>query len=329
VLTHSGNGGTTTLTGLQFAPGLHWGKRRNAASQHVLTDIARGVDKQLFSSLTSAEQVDALNFVTAFSSDGLTFGPSGGGSGDLNSSGGTYVDWLWKAGGAPVANNAGSMASQVSANVAAGFSIATFTAPGSVAAFTVGHGLGVAPALVIRLSRSQPAARPHLVYHAGQGATKYMFLSSTAAVATDSTMFNNVAPSSSVVTYGTYVSANEQFVQYSFAEVPGFSKIGSYTGNGSADGPFVWCGFRPRFVLIKRADAVANWRILDTVRDDDNVASQELYPSVNNSEATFAALDIVSNGFKLRTTDTSYNASGGTYIFMALAEAPFNYANAR
>lgn len=331
ILLHNGTGASNTLTGLLFQPDFHWCKRRNAISQHVLTDVVRGVSKQIFSTLTNSEQSDATNFVLSFNSNGLTLGLSGGAVGDVNSSGGTYVDWLWKAGGSAVTNNSGSISSQVSANVSAGFSIVAYTGTGANA--TVGHGLGVAPKLVIVKGRTT-GAQNWMVWHTSFLGTEYIPLNGTVAKAVSAAVWNSTTPTSSVISLGnspaTNNSATDTYVAYCFAEIPGFSKIGSYTGNGSADGPFVWCGFTPKFIMVKRTDSTGNWVTEDIIRNTFNPVDAALYPNLTDAEGTGVRFcDFLSNGFKLRETNTDRNASGGTYIFIAFAEVPFKYATAQ
>lgn len=328
VRTRAGNGGTQNLTGLGFGPGFHWGKRRDTAGQHVLTDIVRGANKQLFTALTSAEQTDATNFVTSFNSDGITLGPSGGATGDLNASGGSYVDWLWKAGGTAVSNTAGSITSQVSANVEAGFSIVTYTGTGANA--TVGHGLGKQAKLVITKGRG--AADSWFVYHANLiSPLYYLQLHSTIAQTNNAAVWNTTSPTASTFSVGTNTGINgagKTYVAYCFADIPGYSKISSYVGDGSTDGRFVDCGFKPRWLLIKRVDTGGfSWLIHDTARDADNPNDLPLYPDLSNAEVASNFVDIVANGFKLRNLGGGWNANGGTYIFVAFAEHPFGGSN--
>lgn len=285
-----------------------WIKDRANANNHQLMDTVRGTSAVLQSNTTNAE--------TTYSA------PSG-----------NSVAVVWKAGGAPVANTAGSTTSQASVNAAAGIGIATYTGTGANA--TIGHGLGVAPKLVIAKSRTD-SANNWMVYHASLGAGNYALLNLAVASSAATTVWNSTAPSAMVFSVGTANGANQNgmnYVAYSFAEVDGFSRISSYTGNGSADGPFVWCGFRPRWLLIKRTDAATDWYFIDTARSPNNAASLWLYPSLSNAEADTAgsgqAVDVVANGFKLRGANGAINASGGTYIFAAFAEFPFKYANAR
>ena len=207
----------------------------------------------------------------------------------------------------------------------------TYTGNGSAGA-TVGHGLGVAPKMII-VKRRDTGTDDWCVYHASIGNTGRVRLNTTAATQTNILFWNNTSPTSSVFTIGADSGVNvntSTYVAYCFAEIAGFSKFGSYTGNGSADGPFVYTGFRPKFVMFKRTDTVGNWSIVDSSRNTYNQANNSLVPNASSVEdTTFAYEDLVSNGIKLRTTDGSFNASAGTYIYMAFAENPFQNSNAR
>jgi hypothetical protein len=328
---HTGNGATQSVTGVSFKPDLVWIKGRNVAYSHVLTDSVRGAQLVLYSDLTSAEAGTTYANVSSFNVDGFSLGTTSS-TNITNGSTVTYADWLWKAGGAAVTNTAGSISSQVSANTAAGFSIVTYTGTGANA--TVGHGLGVAPKMVITKQRGSTGNWG--VYHSGlTSATYAVWLNSTNPQGSQPIMWNSTAPSSTVFSIGTTNTDTNTsagtFVAYCFAEIAGYSKIGSYTGNGSTDGPFVHCGFKPRFVLIKRTDAGAEgWIQLDTARDTYNV--EQLYLLANSSgvEATLPLLDAVATGFKLRTNGASGgNVSGATYVFYVVAETTGKYSNAK
>lgn len=326
-----GNGATNTITGIQFPPGLVWRKGRNAATynNHALYDIVRGAAKVLQSN-SGAVEVNVSASLTAFNTDGFSLGAFE----DSNTSTNPYVSWTWKAGGAPVTNTDGSITSQVSANPTAGFSIVTYTGTGAAA--TVGHGLGAAPKMVIVKARNSIQDWP--VYHASVGNDKALYLNLTNAQSSSSaTIWNNTSTTSSLFSLGTIGALNgslTNYVAYCFAEVPGYSKIGSYTGNGSAEGPFVYCGFRPRYIMIKRADSTSDWAILDSQRNGTgrvgfNTVNGELDANKNTAEV-FASwfVDFLANGFKYRSA-SGLNVSGGTYVFMAIAETPFKYSNAR
>jgi hypothetical protein len=250
----------------------------------------------------------------------------------MNTNTATYVAWQWKAGGTGVSNTSGSIPSTVSANVSAGFSVVTWTGTGANA--TVGHGLGVAPSMVIAKCRNT-AALDWPVYHSSltNAATSiYLNLTNAAVVGGGPGIWNSTAPTSSVFSVGTssYTNGSTQtYVAYCFAPVAGYSTFGSYTGNGLADGPFVYLGFRPRFVMIKSTTLLQPWNIFDTSRDPYNVEGQYLQPNTSGAEGTFATLDVTSNGFKLRTSGAYANSSGDVLIYVAFAENPFRIARAR
>ena len=323
-VTYTGTGATQTIA-VGFQPDFVWIKSRSAATDHKLTDSVRGVTKALISDTTGAETTD-VNGLTAFTSNGFTIGSDS----VYNTNGATYVAWCWQAGqGTTSSNTNGSITSTVSVNATAGFSIVTYTGNGTNA--TVGHGLGVAPKFIIGKIRNQ-AGYDWTVYHASLGATQYLYLDSTQAANSSALFWNNTAPSSTVLTLGTGNSINSNgntFVFYCFAEIAGFSKFGSYTGNGSADGPFVYTGFLPKFILTKRTDTTSDWIIYDTARDTYNAEVLRLYPNASTAETNAGAIDGLSNGFKLRDNGPSQNASGGTYIYMAFASNPFAQSNAR
>jgi hypothetical protein len=324
---YTGTGSSQSITGLGFQPDWTWIKERNAAADHGLYDAVRGVQKQLESNTTTAETTETTG-LTAFGSDGFTVGALA----QLNTSADTYVAWNWKANGAGVSNTAGSITSTVSANTSAGFSIVTFTAPSS-GQFTVGHGLGVTPNMVIVKNRTT-GSTSWFVYHSSLGVnnTDYLVLNTTAAEASFSTMWGASGMTSSTcgftVAGSTY--ANDNHVAYCFAQVAGYSAFGSYTGNGSTDGPFIFTGFRPRYVMTRRSDAIESWRIGDSARSPYNAVELELFANLSNAEENNSnPIDYLSNGFKILTSSSSHNASGGTYIYMVFAENPFKYANAR
>ena len=320
---YTGNGNATAqaITGTGFQPDWVWIKSRSNTYVNLLFDAVRGAGKQLISELTNAETTVA-NFVS-FDSDGFTVNANGGAS-SYNANGATYVAWQWKANGAGSSNTAGSTTSTVSANTTSGFSIVTWTGNGGEV--TVGHGLGAVPSLIIHKFRS--AVSNWSVYTATTGAGKRLKLNTTDAVATDGSF--PVAPTSTV--FSINAGSNDPGVTmlaYCFAAVPGYSAFGSYTGNGSSDGPFVFTGFRPAFVLIKGTSAGYIWTIEDNKRDTYNPETKYLQPQASDAEGTFTTQDFVSNGFKIRTTDTAWNGNGITYIYMAFAENPFKYSLAR
>jgi hypothetical protein len=310
-----------------FKPDLVWTKSRNAAYNNKLWDSVRGVTKTIDSNSTAAEST-VSNGLTAFNNNGMTLGGDAG----TNTSSTTYVGWQWQAGqGSTSSNTSGSITSTVSVNATAGFSVVTYTGTGSVA--TVGHGLGVAPKWIVVKGRGNVDNWP--VYQASANAspaTGHLLLNTNGAFTSTSTTWNNTAPTSTVFTVGTDTRINQNtigYVAYCWAEIAGFSKFGSYVGNGSADGTFVYTGFRPKYVLLK-STGVENWFVFDSSRNTYNVTTARLYPSLSNAEDTnLNTLDLLSNGFKFRDTNVAWNGSGTTYIYACFAENPFKNANAR
>ena len=314
-----------------LAPDWLWFKARSAASNHFLFDKVRGVLKKIESDRTAAEAT-STGSMTAFGTDGFSLG-DGGSANDINGvSGTTYVAWGWAANGAGSSNEDGSInTTATSANTTAGFSISTYTGTGSNA--TVGHGLGIAPSLVIIKSRND--THDWYVRTPALSGTEFLVLNTTAAKGTSSPeVWNSTVPTSSVVSIGTSIGVNRSsynYVMYCFAEIPGYSSIGSYTGNGNANGPMVNVGFTPSWVIIKKLDGVNDWNIQDTKRSPFNVSSEYLYSNTSAAESNFGSggIDIVSNGFKTRTAANVVNTSGSTYVYAAFAHSPFKTANAR
>jgi hypothetical protein len=314
---YTGTGATASITGVGFQPDLVWIKRRSDTEFHVWNDAVRGVPKNIYSNSTNAE--DSGSLMSAIISDGFTVQTDA----SVNSSGSTYVAWNWLANGAGVSNTAGSITSTVSANTTSGFSIVSYTGTGSNA--TVGHGLGVAPKMVIVKGRSYIG--DWKVYNSNVGATFQGFLNGTEAFQGSSpTIWNSTAPTSTVFSIGTNSGVNTSggtIIAYCFAEVKGFSKFGSYTGNGSADGTFVYTGFKPAFVMLKRTNDTAHWQMQDSKRIGFNPENERLYASDSAAEQTINFIDLLSNGFKCITTDAGANGSGDNFIYMAFAENPF------
>jgi hypothetical protein len=290
-------------------------------------DSVRGTGVTLFSNSTSADYA-VTDAVTSFNSNGFSYGVDP----TCNTNGSTNVFWQWRASNATaVTNTAGSITSTVSANTTAGFSVVTYTGNATSGA-TVGHGLGIAPSMVIVKSRS--AANNWCVYHISMGNQYATLLNSTASSYSNSNYWNNTSPTSTVFSLGNGNDTNQSsatFVAYCFAAVAGYSAFGSYTGNGSSDGPFVFTGFRPRYVLVKRSDSTANWTIRDAARNPYNSANLGLFPNLSAAEDSTSGrdIDILSNGFKIRGTDSDLNTSSGTYIYACFAESPFKFALAR
>jgi hypothetical protein len=317
---YTGDRTDRTIT-VGFQPDWVWVKSRNQADNHYLMNAVVGTGKYLCSNLTDAEATNA-NTLTAFTSTGFSIGNTG----TTNETGRTYVAWNWRANGSGTSNTAGSITSTVSANTTSGFSIVTYTGTGSGTA-TIGHGLGVAPSMIIVKFRNTTSNWS--IYHASVGNTKRLVFT-TAAEETGSGYWNNTTPTSTVFTLGTDLNQSYDFVAYCFAPIAGYSAFGSYTGNGSTDGPFIFTGFKPAYVVMKCSSTTGGWVIRDYKRGPYNVQTGELAAQSSDAEATPGqALDFLSNGFKLRNTDAWYNANGATYIFMAFAENPFKYTLAR
>jgi len=332
---YTGTGATQSITNSgSMQPDFVWFKRRSITENHWLTDSVRGSTKGLFSNLTDAEAT-RTDQLTSFNSNGFTLGADA--AGYSNASGQSYVAWNWNAGGSNATNTSGTITSTVRANTTSGFSIVTYTGTGSNA--TVGHGLGVAPQMIICMNRGGGNYFP--VYHVTNTASKTQWLQLTNAASSDTAYWQGVTPTTSVFSIGTNTNVNgstQNYVAYCFAPVAGYSAFGSYTGNGSTDGPFVYTGFRPRFVMWKNTTTAGyNWEIIDTARDTYNVMLNVLGPNTSAAESAFAGppyLDAVSNGFKIRTGSASVgyqniNNNNDTYIYAAFAESPFKYSLAR
>ena len=318
---YTGTGATASITGVGFQPDWTWIKCRNVGYNHNVYDSVRGVTKPLLTNLTNAETTETDTLIS-FDSDGFSVGDGG----IINQSSQTYVAWNWLANGAGSANTDGSISSTVSANTTAGFSIVSYTGSGANA--TIGHGLGSAPKVVI--VKTIDAARDWTVYHGGISgmAGGYIILNASDAFSTAfSTIWNNTNPTSSVFSVGTANTSNNlnsNYIAYCFAEKQGYSKFGSYTGNGSNDGPFIYTGFKPAFVIFKRTDGTGNWTLLDNKRIGYNGSNYWLEPNTSDAEDSESSwLDLLSNGFKFTVGGTLGNASGSSYIYMAFAENPF------
>jgi hypothetical protein len=326
---YTGTGTTQVLVNQgQFKPDLVWTKSRSNAYNNALTDSVRGVAKGLFSDLTNAEDTASpTSYVQAFNSNGFSVNIGS----NSNNNGATYVGWQWQAGqGTNTSNTSGSITSTVSVNATAGFSIVTYTGTGANA--TVGHGLGVAPKMVITKKRN--GTSDWAFWITGFAGTELMELNGTSGKFTGATVWNSTTPTSTVFSVGSATQTNNSggtYVAYLWSEISGFSKFGSYTGNGSTDGTFVYTGFRPAFIMWKRTDTTSNWYIEDSKRLEYNssLSPYEIYPNLSNAEGSNGSPILLSNGFKLVSSGSGYNASGGTYIYAAFAENPFKNANAR
>ncbi len=322
---YTGNGSTNTAqTGVGFQPDWTWIKERSSTSSHILTDAVRGANNSLSSNLTSGNAVETQSLIS-FDSDGFTVGSGGG----VNENSQTYAAWNWKANGQGSSNSDGSITTTyTSANTTSGFSISTYTGTGANA--TVGHGLGVAPKVV--LIKQTNGTAWWFMYHNDLGTTGKLNLNTTGYNNDlQASYWNSTAPSSSVFSLGTETSVNgsgQNFVAYCFAEKKGFSKFGSYTGNNNDDGNFIYLGFKPAFIIIKRTNFTKSWLMFDNKRDGYNPDNNQLQPNDTTVEATDDLIDMVSNGFKIRTSSNSFvNTSGGEFIYLAFAEAPIVSSN--
>ena len=343
ILTYSGTGvNPTSHTGVGFQPDFVWLKARNAADNHPVFDAIRGAGEVIYTNTNDAEGTTS-HFIS-FDSDGFTTTADSA----YNSASRTYVAWCWKANGTGVSNTNGDITSTVSANTTAGFSIVSYTGATNSTSdssnnggsyWTIGHGLTKAPELIIVKKRSSAAS-----WYVGSdylgGTTpwadgKHLTLNTTASVANedpDGILWGNTAPTSSVFTVGGWDVVNRNgstYISYCFHSVDGYSKVGSYTGNGSTDGPFVYTGFRPACIIYKKTSGTADWHIYDNKRDAYNVADSCLFPSGSYNDQTGDALDFLSNGFKQRNTGSEANASGSSYIYIAFAEVPTKFSNGR
>ena len=318
---YTGNSSTQSITGVGFQPDLTWIKQRGGTTNHVLYDAVRGAYWTIQSNTNSTQSAD--DGLTGWNSDGFNIGNVA--TTNLNTS--TYAGWNWKAGTSVSGNTSGSGTSKTytgSVNTDSGFSIIRYFGNGTLG-HTIPHHLGVAPSMMI-IKITAGDTSDWYVYHKSLGNTGILFLSTANAASNSNAYWNSTTPTSSVFTVGDQTgnnSNNNTFVAYCFADVQGYSKFGSYTGNGNADGPFVYTGFKPSFVIIKRTNLANDWLTQDNKRYPINeTVAKTLKPNSALAEGDTGNLDILSNGFKLRSTGTNTNASGGTYIYMAFAEAP-------
>ena len=316
-VTYTGNGGSQSVQGVGFQPDLVWLKSRSLEQSHFWSDVIRGAGQVLISNNADAEQNFSANF-TAFSSDGYTLA---NGTNGFNASSETYVSWNWLAGGSASSNSDGSVTSNVSANTTAGFSICSFTQASS-GSFTFGHGLGVAPDMVIGKSRGNTSNWQ--VFHTFLGTGKFIQLNSTQAQQTVSNFWGTI--DTSIVTVGSnQLEASQPSVYYCFTGKKGYSKFGSYTGNGNADGTFAFTGFKPAFVMVRDPNNAENWLMYDNKRPGFNVTNDHMMANSSTTETSSTAniMDLLSNGFKISSSNNGLNRSGTSFFYMAFAEAPF------
>ena len=319
-VTYTGNGSTQNITGVGFQPDLVWAKRRSADGWHFWTDAVRGAGKVVYSNRTDAEFTDTdSSDINSFLSDGFSVGSNA----DINGNGQTHVGWNWKANGAGSANTDGTINSTVSVNTTAGFSIVKYTGTGSNA--TVGHGLGAVPKWII-VKNLSASGNSWCVYHSGIGNTAAAFLEGTVVPHAHVDYWNNTSPTSSVFYIGAGTGTNgngNNLIAYCFAEKTGYSKFGSYTGNGSSSSPtFIYTGFKPKFVMVKVTNEADDWFMQDNKRDGYNDDNEWLQASNANAEGTNNnRVRLLSNGFSVPTTDKSHNKNGNSYIYMAFGQS--------
>jgi len=323
---YTGNGGTNAITGVGFQPDLIWIKERTSTSSHNLVDAVRGVTKRIASDNSGVEET-LSGIVSSFDSDGFTNGADNG----VNENSQTYASWNWKANGQGSSNTDGSInTTYTSANTTAGFSISQYTATGNNA--TVGHGLGVAPKMILfkNLNRTSSNAQSWGVYHQALGNTKFLQLDTDGAenqTSPTSLFFNDTSPTSSVFSIGTNnrvnADAGDTYIAYAFAEKTGYSKFGSYTGNANADGTFIYTGFKPAWFMFKDTESTTSWIIKDNKRLGYNGIVPHLQANTNDAENTdgWSEVDFLSNGIKLRNADNSMNKSGSKFIYMAFGQS--------
>ena len=318
----TGNGSTQNITGLNFQPDWIWYKRTNSTNHHRLIDSVRGSNKNIATDLANAENTEAT-YVSSFNSDGWSIGSNT----DINASNDTIVAWAWKAGGSASSNSDGSITSSVSASTTSGFSVVSYTATNANA--TVGHGLG--QALDMLIVKNRDSSKDWRVWFKGFSGTERLELNNAEAKASTSTSWNGTVPSSSVFSLGDDTNTNnstDEYIAYCFAEKKGYSKFGTYLGNSSTDGTFVYTGFKPAWIMVKKINSANDeWNMFDNKRDDDNVITQRLVANITAANAAGTYVDFLSNGFKWRINNNLANGNGNTYIYMAFAESPFVNSN--
>ena len=323
--TFTGNGGTQSITGINFQPDMTWLKKRNGTANHHLVDAVRGAGYYLYGNLTNAQGGSGNSLLTSFNTDGFTLDLGA----DSNASGATGVSWNWKANGAGSANTAGGINSTVSVNTTSGFSIVKYTGNGSSGS-TVGHGLGSVPQMIItkRLTSGDDwIVQHHKITTGNPWDDQYCMLNSTAGRAGSYSVSGGYTPTSSLIYLGSdgRVNGNGQdYISYVFVGKTGYSKFGSYTGNDNADGTFVYTGMKPAFVMLKNTDRGEDWLMHDNKRDIDNLVHSRIAANEANADynSDSNGLDFLSNGFKIRTSSSAWNYSGNNLIYMCFAEAP-------
>ena len=322
---YTGTGSSHAITGVGFAPNWVWLKRRDTSGNNYVFDTVRGATQRLITNDPASDAVDNAS-LTAFGSDGFTVNTET----DLNANSGTFVSWNWKAGTSVSGTSTGSGTGKAysgSVNTTSGFSIIKYLGNGS-SGHTIPHHLSAVPQFIV--VKSLDRGTNWITYQAPLGAGKFLRLNQTNAESTSSSRWNDTTPTSTVFTVGNDGDLNnndEDYIAYIIANVQGYSKIGNYTGNGNADGPFTYLGFKPAFIMIKRTDVAKNWYINDNLRDGYNNDNPYLSPNLTAAGTGGTEIDLLSNGFKITASGTGHNQSGGTYIYMAFAENPFVASN--
>tara|TARA_B100000029_G_scaffold512276_1_gene608471 strand:+ start:737 stop:1768 length:1032 start_codon:yes stop_codon:yes gene_type:complete len=322
---YTGNGSTQSITGVGFQPAMNWMKGRDTTENHEIADINRGATKYIAPNSAGTEGTDA-NAITSFDSDGVSIGSWA----TYNNNTSKFVMWNWKGGTTSGITTDGSTTitpTSYSFSADAGISILKYTG-NTTSGAGLAHGMGKTPAFFV--AKDLSTGESWTVYHKSLGNTKFMSMNGSGSVSTATNRWNDTDPTSVNMILGNETSVNNtNMIGYCFAEVKGFSSIGSYTGNGQSFGPFIPCGFRPAFVVIKRIDGADNWVMFDDKRDGYNVDNNILYPNLTNAEATSDYLDLTSNGFTLRWSDSKANYDGGSYLYLAFAEFPFVSSNSK
>ena len=313
---YDGNSSTNAITGVGFQPDVVWMKQRNGVVNHYLYDAVRGDTNRLQPNMTTVADTTDSTWFNSFDSDGFTIGSED----NINDTGDTYVSWNWKMGTTTgIAGSPSITPASYSFNATAGQSIIKYVGNG-VSGATIPHGLSTAPKMVI--IKNLDSVEGWVVGNESVGWTKRMKLNTTDAAVTSSAYFNDTSPSTTLVTIGNDGGVNtdtDNYIAYCFSEVAGYSKFGSYTGNGNADGAFVYTGFKPSFLMIKKTNGTSQWPMTDSARSPSNEAHQTLYANVSNAEVGMAK-DLLSNGFKCKTSDGDINGNGDSYIYMAFGQ---------
>ena len=316
---YTGTGSEQTVSGVNFSPGLTWLKSRSNGQPNVLSDSVRGGNKQLYSADTQAETTYG-QYLKSFNSDGFVLGTDSG----INQSSQTFVSWNWKAGGSASNNTDGNKTISLSVNTTAGFSVGTYAGTGQDS--TIGHGLGAVPDWLMIKNRSSGSRKWQLWHNGLTGTNKYLAIDRSDAELTDSASWDNTAHSNTV--WNTYGSGEanqngENFVCYAWTSIQGFSKFGSYTGNANANGPYIYTGFRPAWIMTKQINGGSSWIVHDNKRDPINTVTEYFTVEENDAAGTLAeSYDLCSTGFKVRTNNGDRNSNGDTFAYWAFAESP-------